>query len=90
MTDFYVTFGPDDAAHGPSWLSSRGYVRLTATSDADAREIARKWFGWERETQYGTAYMPGFCNLTTDKPDREPFFPDGLLGYASRDELRKA
>ena len=24
MTDFYVTFGPDDAAHGPAWLSSRG------------------------------------------------------------------
>ena len=41
MTDFYVTFGPDDAAHGPAWLSSRGYVCLTATSDADAREIAR-------------------------------------------------
>jgi hypothetical protein len=89
MTNFYVTFGPDDAAHGPSWLDRHGYVTVTATDIEDARKIATKWFSYTEQTPMGETFSTGFCDITPLVPEPR-FFPLGCIGYASRDELRRA
>jgi hypothetical protein len=89
MTNFYITFGPDDEKHGPSWLDHHGYVTVTATDIEDAREIATKWFSYTEQTPMGEAFSTGFCDIKDIMPEPR-FFPLGRIGYASRDELRRA
>ena len=89
MTNFYLTFGPDDAKCGPSWLDHRGYVTVTATDIEDARKIAFRWFSHREPTPMGEMSYAGFCDIEDIMPEQR-FFPLGCIGHASWDELRRA
>lgn len=78
-TVFYLSFSGEQAAQ--YGIPRGGYLEIHANSEAEAREVATKWFPPTRQLPFG-----GWAEIYTDDGLAQllRFFPKGKLGVANK------